>query len=381
MSAAAATARPATNEPELAAWRSRLLKFLRMLYLVKWEQEKWLEQEPGMLKHFLGLDEMRALEKRINGTLLFLSDRDLGQMYFLPTGEQVAEHRVRRRLWMDAQIAIRGLLQDTLGSLLWVIEHRHTDVAEECAELVVSELLNALNGIKALYGNERTRKLFQQLAERRLEFPSVLSAFKKENLDLEKFVMRGLKLGAELPFAVDPKKTYTPYTVLAMQIVNWIDSERRHRWVKNEWRTADSVYRKVVPDLDNYPFHKNHVKEWKTVIAFHLDYFQAPKERRGKTAKKLDEFTECSHWIEDHQRREAEYASLVTEMKDADGNVISSSRPGWFSSLSPWGEITNIPAFKAVLRAGKDRNVTNDAELYNRVKYKVIEAAISLMQG
>ena len=101
------TVPPAANEHELAVWRSRLLAILRMLMLIKGEQEKWLEQEPVMLEQFFGLNEMDALRKRINGMLVFLSDRDLSQMYFLPTGEQVAEHRVRRRLWMNSRTALQ----------------------------------------------------------------------------------------------------------------------------------------------------------------------------------------------------------------------------------------------------------------------------------
>jgi len=186
-------------------------------------------------------------------------------------------------------------------------------------------------------------------------------------------VMKALGLGAELPFAIDPRRPATTYTWLAMRIVEQINYERRHLWANSHWPEDISVYRKVVPDLDKKDFVRRHASDWQKVIAFHLDFFQAPRKRQERIAF---EFGLEEEW----KKRDAYHRSLVSEVRDPEGNLIQWSRPGWMLQLGTSALITEIPEFQRLLKSGSDSNVKKASDLYGRVKHKVIDAALGLMK-
>ena len=266
---------------------------------------------------------------------------------------------------MDSRVAISEVLNNTFNDLLWIIEYREGDIAEECIRIVIDTLTGTLNKIKRLYGNEKKLKMFRRLARTRLEFPSLLSLFNKENRDMERCILDGLQLSAELPFSPDPRKTYTPYTLLAMGIVRWISFHSSQQ--------SNSMYRKVVPGIEKMDFCDEHAAAWTRAIEFHLDFYQAPKKTREKTA-----FTNGLE--EDFKQSEANKASCIVEIKDENGAVISTSIPSWIESLGAYGEITRMREFKNLLKSGRDKQITGEGSLYSRVRGKVVEAAMTLMR-
>jgi hypothetical protein len=285
------------------------------------------------------------------------------------------QDRANSLVAIDAKSAVRGLLQATLDQLLGAAECEGGGVDEECANIVIDVLLDALNRIFGLNRRRRGQTLLRKIARSRIEFPSVYSVFETENSKLTTFIREDLKLGAEQPFVPDPRKTHTPYVVLVMAIVNWIDFQRLHRWQKSAIHDTVSIYRAIVPDLDTKPFCAKHILSWQKVIGFHLDFFQAPRKRRKKVA------TAHPSLLAEHERREAHNDRLRTEERDANGTVISWSEPAWLTDLCPWAEIIRIPEFREILDSGRDKNVTDEGGLYKRVKHKILETADSLAKA
>jgi hypothetical protein len=371
--------KPRKKREEKAAMTSSAAE-LRQAFRAR-EHEEWERIRDSLRQECLIYEELDALECKIHATAGILNsldrwDENPAHDYRGATsdaeGHETIEHKAWHSVAMSARVAQHRLVRMTLEGLLRVIEHGNGEQAEDATSSLVSLLVETINTIKRLAGDERKRKLFRDSARTRIEFPSLLSVFTKENLDLEKFVLKDLELGADRPFAVDPRKPYTNYTLLAMKVVGWIDFVRRNHWLKCQGQARDSVYRKVVPDLDRKDFVKQHATAWEKVIEFHLDYFQAPKERQKRTAFDCELEAE---WEE----REALNNGLVKEERDAEGNLISWS-PDWFTAFWEFGEITKMREFHSLLKSGRDKNVNSEADLYSRVKHKVIVAARGLMK-
>jgi hypothetical protein len=330
------------------------------------EREQWGLIRDSLREVCLNHEDLDAIQNKLSGTASVLKDLDRWDnrapdpayeiaVVDAATGAETIEHRAWSSVAMDSRTALNRLLRMTLDALLDVFEHSGGDETRFLFGSFTDDLLMALNAIKRLATDKKKRLLVQDEARKRVEFPFLISIFKKENTDYSNFVLKRLQLGAGLPFVIDPRKPYTDYTLLGMQIVQWIDSQRLHFWKKNDWRTSDSVYRKIDPNLDEKEFRQGNRTAWEKVIAFHLDYFQAPKERRKKTA------SEC--------RLDAEY-----EQREADR-----SRMFGIDSFSPFGEIAKMRAFRTILESGRDSNVKSESELYNRVKHKVLTATLGLM--
>ncbi len=316
--------------------------------------------------------DVSAVEHKISETVQLLQGLDSDIERLAQVGEESIERKARRTAAMEARTQLSVLSESAIAGLLQVIEHGNGEEAKYATGALVDGLVKAINEMKRLYGDANKRRLFQEEAESKIEFPGLVSIFKKENLDLERFISHELRLGAALPILVDARKPYSAYATLAIQLVIYIDYIRCFCWKKSEWVSEDSVYSKVVPDLDTKDFCDTNIVIWDKVLAFHLDFFQAPKHTQKRVA--------WDHGLEaEYAEKEAENARHVIEKKDADGNLIMWSRPGWFSALCPWAEITTIPEFREILLSGKDSNVQSESQLYNRVKNKVLLAARNLV--
>lgn len=346
------------------------------------EHEVWENIRGGILKECLAWEDLDPLEQKIRATAGLLSDLDCWEdpsmryrkLFYDPsTGVETTEYRAWLSASVTAQTTQQRLLQITLNGLLEVIEHGNGQQAEYAINSLASSIVRVLHAFRRLGADAKKRELFRKSALHRVEYPALLSLFRRENLNWERFVLNEFELGGGLPFAADPHKPYTAYTLLAMRIVEWIDYERTHGWVKTELRSRLSVYRKVDPDLDKKDFIKRYAAPWERVIGFHLDYFQAPRERQRRTA-----FEYCleAEWNE----RDKDNRTLVREMYSTEGHLLWRTEPSWFSAFFQFGEITKMREFQGLLKTGRDRNVKNETDLYSRVKHKVIAAAIGLMK-
>jgi hypothetical protein len=244
--------------------------------------------------------------------------------------------------------AIAVVIARSLEAALSVLESEDPEQRKFAAEILIDRLNSTIERLLWLSTPPSNGGICAVAAER-MDFPSLMSLSRKINNDREELILRQLDLGKRLPFRVDPRTTYTPYTRLAMQIVSFINTDRRRK---------GSIYRKVVPDLGKKTFCKKNDADWNRVIAFHLDFFQSPQARRIKFSTQQDT-SALQHAME--RRLSAEKQK----------NRIRSS------SLNPFGEITAMLEFK--YRGSKEVNARGPGELYNRVKHKVIEAAVALM--
>lgn len=373
--------KPGKKPKEKAAIASSSAELRQAVRTREWEE--WNRIRDSLRQECLIYEELDGLERKIHSTAGILRSLDQwdehpetdyrGVTSDAETGHETIEHKAWRTVASETSNAQHRLLRMALDSLLSVIEYGNGEQAADSMNSLVSQMVDVLNTIKRLSCDEQKRKLFRNVARQCVEFPSLLSIFNKENLDSEKFVLEDLELGAELPFSVDPRKPYTPYTLMAMRVVGWIDYIRRACWLKNQWRSRDSVYRKVVPDLDKKAFLRQHETAWREVIEFHLDFFQAPKERQKRIAS---DFGLEAEWEE----REAHNNSFVKEERDADGKLLFWNGPWWLTAFGEFGEITRMREFQNMLKSGRDSNVKRETDLYNRVKHKVIAAAIGLMK-
>ncbi len=350
----------------------------------KSELEEWERIRNSALEGCLLEEDARALERKISDSALCLRFADGWEDSFKKDSSDkstndpdTARLSIRRHARQSAAMAVssalRRILNNAMRGVLNVIEHGTGEHSANATRDLVSLLVETINSLLSVAGDQTKRGVFINLARTSIEFPSLLSAFNKQNLDFEKFVMKDLGLGAELPFAIDPRRPATTYTWLAMRIVEQINYERRHLWANSHWPEDISVYRKVVPDLDKKDFVRRHASDWQKVIAFHLDFFQAPRKRQERIAF---EFGLEEEW----KKRDAYHRSLVSEVRDPEGNLIQWSRPGWMLQLGTSALITEIPEFQRLLKSGSDSNVKKASDLYGRVKHKVIDAALGLMK-
>lgn len=247
----------------------------------------------------------------------------------------------------EALDAIAFILRRSIESIFSVIESSDGETGRYAAGLMTDELVGAIEQLHRLAAPYR--RVTRDVARRRIDFPSLISLSRKVANDREDLVRRQLGLGTKLPFRIDPRTTYTPCTRLAMEIVTFIDSDRHRK---------GSIYRILVPDLHEKEFSNKHATTWDRVIGFHLDFFQSPTARRAKFAKQQDS----------------------SRLQDAMEARLSSENQRHFrrsSRLGPFGEITAMLEFR--YRRGKKVKMKTPGEFYNRVKHKVIEAALALM--
>lgn len=247
----------------------------------------------------------------------------------------------------DALDAIAVILERTIEGIFYVIESSDEKTGRYAAGLITDELVSAIEELYRLA--VPYRRVIRDVARRRINFPSLISLSRKVVNDRESLVYRQLGLGTKLPFRIDPRTTYTPYTRLAMKIVTFIDSDRHRK---------GSIYRILVPDLHKKEFSNKHARTWDKVISFHLDFFQSPTARREKLTKQQDS---C-------------------RLHDAMEARLSSENQRHFkrgSGFDPFGEITAMAEFR--YRRGKKVKMKTPDKFYNRVKHKVIEAALALM--
>jgi hypothetical protein len=255
----------------------------------------------------------------------------------------------------EVESHLGSILESVLTVLVDVIKQGNGEQAARALRLLIDRLLFVLNEIKRLSKNDWKRELFKKDAQGRLEYPSLLSRFTKENLGAEKFVSEELHLGVRLPFKIDPRKPYTPQCILAMKIVMWIDTERSRRY---------SPYLKVAPNLGD--FCTANTNAWEHVIAFHLDYFQSPGEKRWR--EYVSEFQ-----LEDDQEPD-EGDDLLPEERFRRGALLHVNR-----NCGPVGDITESPELKSILDGCSKRRTESEAKRYNILKYKVIDAVRGLM--
>ena len=271
------------------------------------------------------------------------------------TGFRTKTYAAWRMAGGEAESHLGSILESVLNVLVDVIKQGNGEQAARALRLLIDRLLFVLNEIKRLSKNDWKRELFKKDAQGRLEYPSLLSRFTKENLGAEKFVSEELHLGVRLPFNIDPRKPYTPQCILAMKIVMWIDTER-------SWR--DSPYLKVAPNLGD--FCTANTNAWENVIAFHLDYFQSPGEKRWR--EYVSEFQ-----LEDNQEPD-EGDDLLPEERFRRGALLHVNR-----NCGPVGDITESPELKSILDGCSKRRTESEAKRYNILKYKVIDAVRGLM--
>lgn len=271
------------------------------------------------------------------------------------TGFSTTEYTAWTIAAQQGEEALSSLAQATLGSLLHVIKNGEGGQAARALGALINALVVVLNEMKMLLMDERKRPLFQNVAKSRLEFPSLISIFTKENLHAETRILRTFKLGHELPFKLDPRKPSTAQTRWAMNIVMWIDREKsRHT----------SAYRRVAPDLGD--FCTANAKAWDRVIKFHLDYFQSPGESRWKK------------WLFEYRLEDEE------EFEDPDGMTPAeryrhSQILHVIRNSGPVGDITTIAELKKILAGYDLKKIANESGRYNILKSKVTEAASALM--
>lgn len=243
--------------------------------------------------------------------------------------------------------AIAVVMERSLEAALFVLESEHPQQRKYAAQLLVDQLNSTIERL-LLLSTLPTMGAIRSVAAKRTEFPSLMSLSQKINNDREDLIRRHLKLGRNLPFRVDPRTAYTAYTRLAMQVVSYIDVDRRRK---------NSIYRKVLPAFHTKDFSEKHWPQWERVIKFHLDFFQSPQPRRRRFLMQQDTSV-LQHAME---------SRLAKEDRT---NFI---RP-W--SLSPFGEITEMLEFK--YRQGKPVKMSAGI-LYNQVKFKVVDAALALL--
>lgn len=243
--------------------------------------------------------------------------------------------------------AIAMVLDRTLKAALFVFESEDSEQRKYAAQLLIDQLnrtIERLLWLSAPPGNSG----ICAVATERMEFPSLISLSQVMNNEREELILRQLSLGKSLPFRIDPRTTYTPYTQLAVQIVAFIDADRHLK---------DSIYRKVVPAFGKKAFCKKNEADWNKVISFHLDCFQSPQARRVKFSTQQD----------------------TNALQDAIERRLTSEKQRNFvrpSDLHPFGEITEMIEFKyRRMKPVKMRPGT----LYNRVKFKVLAAALALL--
>jgi hypothetical protein len=239
------------------------------------------------------------------------------------------------------------ILEKAVDSIFDVLESTTGREARYAAQLLVDRLTRATEKL-LLYAKRPSHPAIRRIAMERVGFPSVISLSRKITNDYEDSV-RNLSLGRRLPFRVDPRTTYTPYTRLAMQIVSFINVNRRRK---------DSIYRKFIPDLHEKDFVQKHSRVWDKVIGFHLDAFQSPRSRRMKLA-------------------EQHFGTPVRDVLESRLSAEEKRNYVRSSDLNPFGAITAMLEFR--YRDGKKVTIKREGEFYNRVKHKVIDAALALM--
>jgi hypothetical protein len=243
--------------------------------------------------------------------------------------------------------AIATVLERSLRAALFVLESEDSEQQKYAARLLIDQLNSTIGRLLRLSAAPGNTGICG-VANERMEFPSIVSLSRVMNNEREELILRQLKLGRSLPFRIDPRTTYTRYTLLAMQIVSFIESDRRQK---------DSIYRKVVPEFHKKAFSDKYYSAWNKVIGFHLDFFQSPDPRRVKITAQQDN------------------SDLRQEME----KMMSLQRENHFrrsTNFGPLGEIAEMLEFK--YRDGEAVKM-NAGTLYNRVKFKVIDAAMALL--
>ena len=271
------------------------------------------------------------------------------------TGFRTKTYAAWRMAGGEAEGHLGSVLESVLNALVDVIKQGNGEQAARALRLLSDRLLFVLNAIKSLSKSVRKRELFKNDAQGRLECPSLLSRFTKENLNAEKFVLKELDLGGRLPFKITPQQPYTPQTILAMKIVMWIDAEKL-------WR--HSPYVKVVPALGD--FCSKNQTDWDKVIAFHLDYFQSPGKKRWKL--RASEF----HLEDNHEPDEGDGSTPDERYRQRAIRHLE-------NNAGPVGDITESPEFKCILNGYAKSKVKSEAQRYSILKHKVIDAARGLM--
>ena len=281
------------------------------------------------------------------------------------TGFTTLNYHALRRAARDAGTKFSVLLPRAMDALLEVIRQGNGDQAARAVSIMLDTITGALRQIKSMTRDTEKQTLFVTEARLRMEFPSLLSIFQFENSKANELVLDTLKLGHDLPFKIDPRKPYTPFNFLAMNIVLWIDRDRK---------LENSIYRELVPDLGD--FRKHNEQAWKTAIAFHMDYFMSHGQRWKKVIpriiSRLPSDPEVTFEIPDDP-----------EIKDGlapDERFRENQKQRLSFYGAPFGDLTQRPEFSRALDEKKDTNVKTPEELYNRVKHKVITAALSLFR-
>jgi len=249
---------------------------------------------------------------------------------------------------IEALNAIARVMEKSLEAALLILESEDPKQRKYGAALLVDQLNRTIERLLWL-STAPWNKGLRAVATERMEFPSLMSLSQKVNNDRADLVLHQLKLGKKLPFHVDPRTTYTAYTLLAMEIISFINTDRRR---------DDSIYRLVNANFEKKDFSKAHYSAWSKVIAFHLDFFQSPDARRRKFCSQQD----------NRDLQNAMEARLSREQQDGFRRS---------TDLNPFGDISAMIEFR--YRNLKEVETKPVRQFYNRVKHKVVDAALALM--
>ena len=252
------------------------------------------------------------------------------------------------REWVNsAQSALLALMRTLLHQMTYIFGKGDAVVAKVALHDVCSSIVECLSAIESSTQDTSRRALFEEEVKNSFEFPCCLICFNQESKKRYNFIMKKIKLAADLPFKIAPNLKYSTQTMVAIYIVTWISARRSD---------SSSVYRRFAQELGEKDFCAVNGSVWESVIGFHMDYLMAPDE-------KADVFLREHAQLLDGFNRQVELAN-------------------WEQHSRIKGPITEIPHFNALLTDGRrrDSRVISEKSLYGRAKMKVLQAARNLMK-
>ena len=262
-------------------------------------------------------------------------------------GESAARTHVAALSWGD----LTELLDKTCTVLLQVSKAANDYNRECCLEHLIDTLVRTQTSINSLMRDESNRALFAGIAERRTEFPLLVSTLAKQNSDAAKFVLEKLKLGGAVPGSKLVPSQYSPFNNLAKKIMTWILS-----WQND----PDSIYWRVAPVLGESGSADQ--KEWKKIISFHLDYFQSPTPKNWRK------------YVSQYELRMDAWSGEDDGLQP-DERYRNNFRNEYRVRGGPVEDVTEDPEFKKSLKKEEESKLKTPAQFYNRVKHKVLTAA------
>ena len=252
------------------------------------------------------------------------------------------------REWVDsAQSVLRTLLQTLLQQMKYIFKNADPVMARVALQDTCGSIIECLRAIEAPQENTSLRTLVEDQIRNSFEFPCLLICFNQTSKTRYDFIMKKIKLAANVPFRIAPNLKYSPQTILAIRIVDWIS---RHR------SNPSSVYRQFAQELGEKEFCAVNSSVWESVIGFHMDYLMAPEESERAT------------------KFSRENAQLLGNF-DRQVELMN-----WAEYFQFKGPITEIPHFKSILEGRRYKKVTSEISLYGKARTIVLQAARNLMK-